>query len=147
ETNEAIHHQNGRAWRKVRGRARDRKGQREHERRELNRQLKEAQKDPTGLVDFLKAKRNLLDVMEAMRGTSAFVQEEMDNRRNNGWVRIPTEYWPEVQDLLVDFEDLAREARESIDEVMGRLGDDVIEGFAIEVGDLELIEGGAGQVD
>lgn len=146
ETNEAIHHQNGRAWRKVRGRARDRKGQREHERRELNRLLKEAQKDPSGLVDFLKAKRNLLDVMEAIRGTSEFVQEEMNNRRNNGYVRIPTAYWPEVQDLLVDLEDLARDARESIDDVMGRLGDDVIEGVAIEIGDLELTEGETGLV-
>jgi hypothetical protein len=147
ETNEAVQKQNGRAWRKVRARNRDRTGQREHERREMNRLLKEAQKDPTGLVDFLKAKRNLLDVMEAMRGTSEFLKEEMENRRHNGHVRIPTEYWPDVQDLLVDLEELGRDAREAIDDVMGRLGDDVIEGYAIEVGELELTEGETVAVD
>ena len=100
ETHEAITRQNGRAWRKVRGRNRDRKGQREHERRELNRMLKEEQRDQTGLMDFLKTKRNLLDVTEAMRGTSEFLQEEMRHRQETGELRIPIGQWPEVVDLL-----------------------------------------------
>lgn len=147
ETHEAIKHQNGRAWRKVRGRNRDRKGQREHERRELNRILKEEQRDQTGLLDFLKTKRNLLDVTEAMRGTSEFLQEEMRHRQETGELRIPIEQWPEVVDLLEDLEDLATAARASIDNVMGRLGDDVIDAEAILIEELELPEGDVDVVD
>jgi predicted ArsR family transcriptional regulator len=147
ETHEAVQHQNGRAWRKVRGRNRDRKGQREHERRELNRMLREQQQDQTGLVDFLKTKRNLLDVAEAMRGTSEFLQEEMRHRSEDGYLRIPMRHWPEVADHLDDLEELAREAREAIDNVMGRLGDDVIDAEAIVISDLELLEGRNDSVD
>jgi hypothetical protein len=143
ETNAAILEQRGRAWRRVRGRTRDRKSIREHERREILRQLREQEKDPTGLVDFLKTKRNLLDVIEAMRGTTEFVKEEMRIRGEYGMLRIPPGYWPEVQDLLGDLEDMGREASQAIDAVLGRLGDDVIEGDAIVVSELELPEGAA----
>jgi len=140
--NDALKNQNGRAWRKVRGRARDRRGEREHERREINRQLKNIEKDPSGLTDFLKVKRNLLDVTEAMRATSEFLQEEMATHAETGNFRIPFSYWPEIADLLEDLEDLGAEARRSIDRVLGRLGDDVIEGVAFVLRDNDLLESG-----
>lgn len=70
-------------------------------------------------------------------------KEEMRNRLETGHVRIPLSQWPEVVDLLEDLEELAADARQSIDAVMGRLGDDIIDGDAIVIEELELPEGGA----
>ena len=71
----------------------------------------------------------------------------MRHRQETGELRIPIGQWPEVVDLLEDLEDLATAARASIDVVMGRLGDDVIDAEAILIEELELAEGDVDVVD
>lgn len=143
EVNAALRALDGPRTGHVRGRARERATQMEHERRMVAKQIREAQEDPTGMVEFLKCKRNLLNVTEALRGTSEFAQDEMANRAESGNLRIPEGAWPEVVSLIEDLEEMAREAREAINDVMG-LGDlEVIEVDADEYTDLDLPMGDA----
>jgi hypothetical protein len=147
EVNDAVLNQKGRAWRRVRGRARDEKGERERQRREFHAQLREAERTGAPLVEFFKVKRNLITAEERVRAVRNLVREELDRREAYEPMQIPMANWPDVKDLLTDLADIANTTVESIRDAMGDLGDEVIEGRAIDLQELyELPEGpGAGQ--
>ncbi len=73
------------------------------------------------------------------------VEEEL-SRRDLAEARIPIGLWPEVADLLTDLDEMASQLLERIHDVMGVLGDDVIEVDAVEVEQIfELPEGNIGK--
>jgi hypothetical protein len=141
--NGAAKGQHGRAWSKVRGRVHDRRGQRERERPELNAQIREAERKDSPIVEFLKLKRLVKDATETVRAVDRFVAEDLERRDANWGKHISVPQWPEVVDSLTDLAAITDSTLASIREVMGVLGDDVIEGEAIDVEEIfELPEGG-----
>jgi predicted ArsR family transcriptional regulator len=144
EVNAAVRNSSGRAWSRARGRARQ---THERDRREVKEQLAQAERDNQALVNFLKAKGNLLRAMEMVRAIGRLADEEQDRRDTGRPTAIPGKAWPEVADLLGELDDVTEETLARIEEVFGPLGPDVIEAEAIEVEDfLELADGPGGGV-
>lgn len=141
--NAAAREQHGRAWSKVRGRVEDRRSQRERERRELNAQVREAERKGSPIVEFLKLKRLVKDATETVRAVDQFIDEDLERRQDSQGMHIPVPHWPEVADSLTDLGGVVENTLESIRDVMGVLGDDVIEAVAIDLDEiLELPAGG-----
>jgi len=139
--NEATRDRHGRAWSKLRGRVQDRRGQRERERRELNAEIREADRKGSPIVEFLKLKRLVYDATETVRAVERFVGEDLERREVLAGMHIPVAHWPEVVDVLTDLGAVVEATLEDIRQTMGVLGEDVIEGFAIEVDEIFELPG------
>lgn len=142
DLNEAIRDLHGRAWSRVRGRAQDRRGDRERERRENDARLREAEQRGSPVAEYFKLRRILMTSAERVHAVTRLVSEELE-RRFSGEQKIPVNAWADVADLLNDLARSCDEANAQIREVMGdTLGDDVIEGSVIVIEEsLELPEG------
>lgn len=144
EVNAAVMNKDkhGRAWGKVRRGVRDQKGQRERERRELHAAIREAERTGAPVAEFYKVKRNLMTAEDRVRAVGNLVQEELARREAHEPMQIATAHWPDVKDLLSDMADLSNATVESIRGAMGDLGDEAIDGRAIDIIELyELPEG------
>jgi hypothetical protein len=144
DVNDAIRESHGRAWSRVRGRANDRRGERNREHRENEARLREAQERGSPTAEYFKLRRILMQSNERVLAVSRLVSEELDRRYTTGQ-RIPTTAWPDVSDLLNDLARTCDETNERIQKVMGVLGDDVIEGHVVDMDDFMLSEGENGE--
>jgi predicted ArsR family transcriptional regulator len=144
--NAAVRDKHGRAWQRVRGRARDRDSERQQELRQLRNQMRDADNARSRLLDFLKTKRHLLESAEIVRGLGRFIDDDLERHGGVEPMKIPTSAWPEVVDLLEDLVDVASQTVVAINAKLGRLGDDVIEGHAIEVDQFFELPEAAGEV-
>jgi hypothetical protein len=133
--------QSGNAWRRVRGRARDQRTMRKEQLRQVKAEIDADERERTAPLEFLKLKRNLMNIEEVVRSIQDFVNEDLDRRAATGETRIPVESWPEVADLLTDFVERSNDTRDAIRDAMGELGDDVIEAEIIDAEILELEDG------
>ena len=139
EVNTGVMAEQGRSWRRARGRAQDEIAARERERRERKREVEEAEKEGSFLTDFLKVKRNLKDSTEVVRETSRFIGEDIESRRDLGVPRIPGTFWPEVIGYL---EDLVAITEPSLVALKKSLyGDPDVCDAVVEEDILELLEG------
>jgi urease gamma subunit len=144
DLNSALLNQQGRSWSRARGRARGARREHEREMREVKAKLAEEERDRSTLVDFLKAKRNLLKTVEVVRSVEEFVREDLQRRAEGKQTRIPPQHWAEVADLLADAAAAASDAEKLVRDQLG-LVDDVIDVNAHEVVELvELTEEGGG---
>lgn len=142
DVNAAIRSNPGRAWSRARGRARQ---AHERDRRELKEQIAQAERDNSALVDFFKAKSNLLRAAEMVRATARLADEERERREDGRLSVIPNSSWPEIHDLLGELDDLTEETLVRIGESFGLVEPDVIDVEAIEIEDiLELSDGPGG---
>ena len=142
DVNRAIQTKSGRAWSRARGRRQDEKSSRERERRENAAKLREADQRGSPVAEYYKLRRALIETADRIRAVRRLVNEELDRRFEPGGQKIPVGAWPDVSDLLNDLERDAAECNEAIREVMGVMGDDVIDGTAVEDDIfIELIEG------
>jgi hypothetical protein len=146
DLNDAIREQHGRAWSRLRGRANDRRGERNRETRENDAWLREAQERGSPTAEYFKLRRILMQSNDRVRAVSRLVSEEIDRRFDAG-PRIPPAAWPNVADLLNDLARTCDETNGRIREVMGALGEDVIEGSVVEIDDFMLPEGDDGEAD
>jgi len=146
DLNDALRERHGRAWSRLRGRANDRRGERHREARENEARLREADERGSPIAEYFKLRRILLGSNERVLAVSRLVSEELE-RRYESEVRIPPGAWADVADLLDDLAGTCNETIVRINEVMGVLGDDVIEGSAIEIDDFMLSEGDVGEHD
>jgi hypothetical protein len=144
DLNDAIRNQHGRAWSRLRGRANDRRGERNREIRENDAQLREAEERGSPTAEYFKLRRILIQSNDRVHAVSRLVSEEID-RRHDAESRIPLGAWPDVADLLNDLARSCDETNARIRVVMGDLGDDVIEGSAIDLDDFMLPEGDDGE--
>lgn len=144
DLNDAIRNQHGRAWSRLRGRANDRRGERNREIRENDALLREAEERGSPTAEYFKLRRILMQSNDRVHAVSRLVSEEID-RRHGAESRIPSGAWPAVADLLNDLARNCDEANARIRMVMGDLGDDVIEGSAIDLDDFMLPEGDDGE--
>jgi predicted transcriptional regulator len=141
DVNKAIQNKSGRAWSRARGRRQDEKSSRERERRENAAKLREAEQRGSPTAEYYKLRRALIESGDKVRAVRRLVEEELE-RRAEGHQRIPVTAWSDVSDLLNDLERDAVECNASIRDVMGVMGDDVIEGTVVEDEIfMELIEG------
>lgn len=149
DLNEAIRDSaHGRAWSRVRGRANDRRGERNKEIRENAARIREAEERGAPIAEYFKLRRILLQSSDRVDAVIRLVNEELDHQRAYGQ-RIPIGAWPDVADLLNDLARRCDDANAKVRTVMGDLGDDVIEAEAIEIDDIDLLlpEGDAVDAD
>jgi hypothetical protein len=147
DINVAIRDQHGRAWSRVRGRAHERRGARERERRELNAQIREAELRGSPIAEFYKLRRNLINATEGVRAVRRLVGEELDRRNAVEALRIPVAQWPHVADLLNDLAAIVEDTSSEIRDVLGVLGDDVIEGTVVDFEEIHQLSEGSGETD
>ncbi len=130
--NEAVMEEQGRSWRRARGRAQEETAARERERRERKRDVEEAEKEGSYLTDFLKVKRNLKDSTEVVRKTLDFVNEDTSSRNEIGMPLIPVAFWPEVLGYLQDHLTMTKSTFDALNKML--YGDP-------EIADAEVVDG------
>jgi hypothetical protein len=147
DLNDAIRDSaHGRAWSRVRGRANDRRGERNRELRDNAARLREAEERGAPIAEFFKLRRILLQSSDRVDAAIRLVNDELERRYSYGQ-QIPVGAWPGVADLLNDLARRCDDANAKIRQVMGDLGDDVIDAEVIEIEDLMLPEGDSGEAD
>lgn len=139
KVNAALMELQGRAGERARGRARGAKSEAERERRDLKTRIEEAEREQSALRHFLKALRNLRNSEGVVRSVREFVFMHTERNRRYGQALIPEPQLPELRAALSDVIDLAEDARRELDvELDVEYNDDVIEGEAVDISDLEL---------
>jgi hypothetical protein len=92
------------------------------------------------MAEYFKLRRILMQSSERVLAVGRLVADELD-RRDAGRQAIPAGAWPDVADLLNDLARVCDESNAQIRDVMGNVGDDVIEGTVVEIDDFMLPEG------
>ncbi len=147
DVNDAIRESaHGRAWSRVRGRANDRRGERNQQIRENEANVKEAEERGAPVAEYFKLRRILMQSSDRVLAVRRLVNDELE-RRSVGQQAIPIGAWPDVADLLTDLARACDDTNARIREVMGDLGDDVIEGTVVDIDDFMLTEGESGEAD
>ncbi len=147
DVNDAIRERaHGRAWSRVRGRANDRRGERNRDLRENDAALREAEERGSPVAEYFKLRRILMQSSERVMAVGRLVSDELE-RRTAGQRAIPARAWPDVADLLNDLARGCDDTNAQIREVMGDVGDDVIEGHVVEIDEFMLAEGNDGEAD
>jgi predicted transcriptional regulator len=141
DVNDAIREKHGGAWSRARGRANDRRGERNRELRANDAMLREAEERGSPQAEYFKLRRILLQSQDRVLAVNRLVSEELDLRNSAEGLRVPPSAWPDVADLLNDLARTCDETIARIKEVVPHLGDEIIEGTVIEIDDYTLPEG------
>lgn len=143
DVNEAMRDRHGRAWSRTRGRAKDRRGDLERERREAEAIIRRGSPN----AEFYKLRRNLIRANEGVRAVRRLVEDELERRTTLEGLHIPVAQWPAVVDLLDDLGEIVNDTTHQIRDVMGVLGDDVIEGTVVDLDELLSLNEGDREAD
>lgn len=112
--------------------------------RQLDAEIRQAQREKSSLLKFLQAKRLMEDATESLRGMCKKLSEEIDARDGYGEAEIPDDRWVMIRGLAGDHRVLAAALEQEISSMLGDNAEeeeDIIDVEAIDDVDFELPPG------
>jgi hypothetical protein len=140
EVNAALLANQGRSKKKEHARreARRATAERDREQREFNEKVRQAERDASPQLVFLKAVGQIRKAVDAVREIDRVIGENIDSQLTFGYADIASEHWPEVEAELVALAELTAEALREIGRVIDPdSGSDTID---VDYEDAEIIE-------